>query len=120
MGAIFAFWYFYSLVNSSVNLSTGIWKNDAGSLTVSRILRENISDITRWLVRDILLLMRLVEMVCDVTLELGQDQWGAFCALYTESTRYKQIQKASTYTPFVSNWVFDLNLVQFCTVLQLN
>lgn len=64
--------------------------------------------------------MRLVEMVCDVTLELGQDQWGAFCALYTESTRYKQIQKASTYTPFVSNWVFDLNLVQFCTVLQLN
>jgi hypothetical protein len=34
----------YGFTNSSVNLSTGIWKNDAGSLMVSRILRGIVSN----------------------------------------------------------------------------
>ena len=59
-------------------------------------------------------------MVCDMALELGQDQRSPFRTLYTESTRYRQSKKSVTYTTFVSNWVFDLDLVEFCSVVQLD
>ena len=64
--------------------------------------------------------MRLVEMVSDMALELGQDQWSPFRTLYTESTRYRQSKYTVTYATFVSNRVFDLDLVEFCSVVQLD
>jgi len=86
LGAQFTLSCLYGLTKSSVNLSTGIWKNDAGSLTVSRILIEVVSNIMEWSARNLLLLMRLIEVMCDMTLELGEDQRGPLRALYTGST----------------------------------
>jgi len=34
--------------------------------------------------------------------------------------KIQAIQNALTYATFVSDWIFDLNLVQLCTVVQLN
>ena len=56
--------------------------------------------------------MRLIEMVRDMALKLGQNQRCPLRTLFTESARYIQaVQNTVTYATFVSNRILDLDLI---------
>jgi hypothetical protein len=50
-----------------------------------------------------LLLMRLVEVMSDVPAELGEQERSTFLT-----------------TALVPDWVFDLDLVKYCAIVQLD
>ena len=104
-----------------MNLSTGIRKNDAGSLTVSKILRTSRQ------LHDEMTRVATYFFWCD------SSKWCAIWRLNlarikgVPSARCSQSQSdtgqsnnAVTYAAFVSNWIFDLDLIEFCSVVQLD